>query len=286
MRKIITIAAFLLAFVSMSAQTAERFEQRYNLIVDRLGHDGVGVETVLNAWEKVDSVDSKMLVARFKYYFAKSQTDTVIKKSQKKYLGKDPLLSLKDSVYYFQDINYDDALFASCLKTVDKLIRLYPDQLDYRFLKADALSAYEKESQEMTLSYLLELAEDDVKRIRPWNVGEVKQDKSFFPSAMHDYCYTFYAIGSQQSMKAFLTLSEKMYKLHPDKVDFLRNIGTYHLVAESDPKTALKYYEKVLKSVKDDQASLTNCLIAARKLGNQKKVEKYRALLVKYGYYK
>lgn len=63
-------------------------------------------------------------------------------------------------------------------------------------------------------------------------------------------------------------------------------MATYYLVAKDDPKTALKYYNKVLKKVKDDETALRNSYVAASKLKNDKLKEKYRKQLVQYGYAK
>ena len=61
------------AFIAASAQTeSERYEQRYDLLVSKLGPAGIGVETVLNNWEKVDALNPKMLLGKFAYLFTKA----------------------------------------------------------------------------------------------------------------------------------------------------------------------------------------------------------------------
>ena len=75
MKKILFAAVALFACALASAQTeSERYEQRYDLLVSRLGTAGLGVETILDNWEKVDSANAKMLLGRFSYYFTKAQT--------------------------------------------------------------------------------------------------------------------------------------------------------------------------------------------------------------------
>ena len=75
-RIIILLATFWT--VGMSAQTAERYEQRYDLLVSQFGPAGVGVETVLDRWAEVDSTNAKMLFARFRFLFTKAQTTSVV----------------------------------------------------------------------------------------------------------------------------------------------------------------------------------------------------------------
>ena len=84
MKRIFTVAVCLLAYVSLSAQ-ADKYEQRYNLLVSKLGYAGVGVETLLDSWAKADSTSQKLLEARFNYYFVKAQSTNVVKKSSKKF---------------------------------------------------------------------------------------------------------------------------------------------------------------------------------------------------------
>lgn len=287
--KIYFIVLLGLLAVSVSAQTVN-YENRYNLLVSQVGRAGVGVETLLDKWQAADSTDKKMLSARFDFYFTKAQSEQVVKKAHKKYLGMEPLLSLKDttgaSVYYFREIFYDDELFAQALKVADKLASFYPDDLDYRFLKANALVAYEKESPDMAYAYLSDLITENSSRKRPWNYEGKKMDEGFFPEAMQEYCRSFYTVGSEAAMNAFFNLSKRLYELYPSNVYFLSNMATYNLVTRNDPKTALKLYNKVLKKVKNDETALRNSYVAASKLGNDKLKEKYRQQLVHYGYIK
>ena len=52
------------------------------------------------------------------------------------------------------------------------------------------------------------------------------------------------------------------------------------MVAKEDYKTALKYYDKVLKKDSDNYTALKNGMLAARKLKNTKLEEKYRKHLM------
>ena len=282
MKNIIYIAAFMLSVVTLSAQS-DRFAQRYELLVSKLGPAGVGIETLLDNWAKADSTDERLLKARFNYYYTKSQRQEVVKKSSKKYLGMDPLLSLKDTtgadVFYYQESFFDDELFGLALKAADKAIGIYPDKIDYRFLKANAYISYEKESPDMALDYLIALAREDVSRRTSWTFEGKNADDTFLADAMQEYCYSFYQIGSPQAMNAFLSLSEAMLKLHPECLTYMANVGSYHMVAKGDYKTALKYYKKVLKKNPDERAAIQNSMIAARKLGNSKLEAKYRNML-------
>lgn len=265
---------FILMSTSVFAQT-EDYERKYNLLVSKLGYSGVGVETVINNWEKADSTDEDMLAAKFMYYYDKSKTQNVVAKSSKKYLGMEPVLTLNDSlgkpVYYFQEYIFDDELYGKSLSVVDKAILLYPDHIDFRFIKAAALIAYEKESPEIAYDYLADLVKEDAERERPWVFEDEKVDSEFFLDCIHEYCYSLYSIGSKFSLVAFKDLSELIYKLNPNAYSYLNNIGSYYMVAESDYKTALKYYKKVLKKNPDDYIALKNSAVAYRKTGNIKK---------------
>ncbi|MBE6231149.1 MAG: hypothetical protein E7117_02130 [Bacteroidales bacterium] len=282
------IAMMLLSLLTFSAAAqSERYEQKYNLLVSQLGPAGVGVETVLDNWARVDSTDVKMLVGRFSYFFNKAQSDRVVEKQKNKYLGMDPILALKDStgtdIYYFQEIVYDDNLYGQALKAADKAIRLYPDMLELRFLKANAYIAYEKESPDMASAYLLDLVRQNRTRRTSWIYEGEPAGQEFFSDAMMEYCYTFWTIGSSEAMDAFLHLSEAMYEAYPDDYAFLNNIGSYDLMVRNDPKAALKAYGKVLKAKPDDYTAIRNSVTASRKLGNMKAEKKYLHMLVKYG---
>lgn len=287
MKRIFTVAVVLLVHILSYAQTdSERYEQRYDLLVSKLGPAGIGVETVLNNWEKVDSLNPRLLLGKFSYLFTKAQTAEIVTRSSKKYLGMDPILSLKDSlgndVYYFQENIFDDELYGQSIKAADKAIAAWPDRLDFRFMKANAYIAYEKESPDMALAYLMELIADNQRRKEPWEYEGVEADEAFFEDAMQEYCYSFYTIGSPASREAFLALSQHLSALYPDNTGFINNIGSYYLLNQ-EYKTALKYYDKVLKKHPEDYTASQNGLLAARKMKNVKVEKKYLGLIVKYG---
>ncbi len=287
MKKVILAFAALFLAVSSFGQTeSERFEQRYDLLVSKLGPAGVGVETVLNNWEKVDSTNAKLLLARFSYLFSKAQTSEVVQKPVKKYLGMEPILALKDSlgndVFYYQENIFDDELYGQAVKAADRAVALYPDRLDFRFLKANAYIAYEKVSPDMALAYLQGLIRENSARKSPWQYEGADVDSQFFQDAMQEYCFSFYTIGSATSYEAFRTLSEELFELYPDNMGFMNNIGSYYLVNQ-EYKTALKYYDKVLKKIPDDYTAIQNGLLAARKMQNVKLEKKYLGYIIKYG---
>lgn len=280
------LAAIAAMISVMSFAQSDKYEQRYNLLVSKLGPAGVGVETVLNTWEQADSSDSKMLLGKFNYYFTKSQSSQVVTKPTKKYLGMEPVLTLKDStgtdIFYYQEIMYDDELYGMAIKVADKAIGFHPEKLDFRFMKANAYIAYEKESPDMAIAYLLALADESVSR-KVWLYNEEPADAKFFSEAMLEYCFSFYSIGTPAAMNAFLALSERMNRIDPKNPAFINNIGSYHLVARNDYKTALKYYNKVLKDYPDDYTAIKNCVLLARRQNNVKLEKKYLQKLAVHG---
>ena len=287
MKKMILVAlAFATSFMSF-AQGISRYEQRYDLLVSQFGPAGVGVETILDNWAKADSTNAKMLQGRFAYYFTKAQTGKVEPRSEKKYLGMDPVLTLKDSlgndVHYFQVNVFDDELYAEAVKSADKAISYWPDKLDFRFMKANAYIAYEKESPDMALACLTSLVDENNKRKSSWEYDGKKVDQTFFQEAMQEYCFSFYTLGTPAAYEAFRSLSEKLASVFPDNMNFQTNIGSYHLIAKQDYKTAYKYYNKVLKKEPGNETALKNGLLAARKQNNVKQEKKYLEMMVKYG---
>ena len=285
MKRVFIGLVLLMGSVLASAQTSESFERKYNMIVQQLGPAGLGVETVLNAWEKVDSTNVNMLLGRFRYYLAKGESTEVVSKYEKRYLGMDPILKLTDSlnreVYYYQETSYDDELFGLAMKPMDKAISLYPERLDLRVLKANVYMTYEKGSPEMTSAYLKSLATEGAARKEDWNFDGEMTDKEFFKDAMEQYCYSIFQIATPQAREAFYELSQHMYKLFPDRINFLNNVGSYYLVTE-DFKAALKVYSKVLKKYPDNLVAIQNCVVASRMLKDPKLEVKYLQMMVKY----
>lgn len=279
------LVLILSSALSFAQTTSELMARRYDLIVSKVGPAGLGVETVLNAWEKADSTNLDMLLGRFRYCLTRAQSTNVVAKQEKKYLGMDPILSLKDTlgreVYYFQEVSYDDELFGKAAKILDKAVSLYPDRLDLRVIKANVYIDYEKGSPDLALNYLVALADEGAARKKDWDFEKKKEGKEFFKAAMQEYCYKLFSIGTPSSREAFFKLSEHLNKLFPEEVDFLNNIGSYHLVSK-DYKSALKCYSKVLKKHPEDLTAIQNCVLAARLMKNSKMERKYLNMMAKY----
>ena len=285
-RRFAAIAAMMFMALPMFVN-AQDFERKYNILVERVGPSGVGVETLLDSWAKAEEDNPVMLSARFHFWLTKAQSSEVVTKPVKKYLGMDPVISLKDStgadIYYYEVLRYDDECFRESIASVDKAIAFYPERLDFRFMKANAYISYEMESPDMALANLIALVNDYYASKEEWTYGGEPADAEFFADAMQDYCYSFYALGTPVSYEAFRKLSELMLGQDPGNTGFMNNIGSYHMLVKKDYKTALKYYNKVLKKRPDDDVAIKNSALAARRMGNVKMEKKYLQMLQQHG---
>lgn len=285
--KRILLMIMAMSVAAMSFAQSDRYEQRYDLLVSQFGPAGVGIETVLDKWHNVDSTNAKLLMGRFNYFFEKSRSTRIERKDGKKFLGMDPVLTLKDStgndVFYYQENFFDDGLYGEALKAADKAISYHPDRLEFRFMKANAYIAYEKESPDMALASLLSLVDENSRRSTSWTYEGERADQDFFQNAMQEYCYSFYAIASGSSWEAFRVLSERLIKAFPGNTGYICNVGSYHMIVKGDYKTALKYYNKALKIKPDDYSAIRNALLASRRMKNVKQEKKYLEMMVKYG---
>lgn len=282
----LTALAISLTAIAQTPSSKD-FQDRYDLLVSKLGPTGVGIETLLDRWAAAYPDDVQMLTGKFSYWFSKSQTLQLVPKSQQKFLGENPTVVLKDStgadVNYFQETMYDDAMFGEAQKALEKAIQLYPDRLDLRFLKVASLIGYEKESPDMALSSLKSLMIYNATQHPKWEYpGVEKVDNEFFSAALQEYCYLFFRYGTPATYEAFKELSQQMLTYEPKNVLFLDNIGSYWLVARKDNKTAMKYYSKALKIKADDLTAIKNIIILARNSNNVKLEKKYLPQLIKY----
>ena len=257
------ISALLVACVAASGQqTPEQLRDRYNSQVRMVGADGVGVETILDKWEAAAPEDGDMLAGRFQYYLAKSARSEVVPKKQARFLGNKPVLTLKDTtgtdVNYFEETFFADSLLALAMKAIDKAVKLYPEELSYRFMKINALLSVEKESPDLALMEVENLISAQASSSPAWTFNHEGIDEGTFKDAIQEYCYSFYRVGTPCAYEGFLTISERMSKLYPKTSAFLTNIGTYWLVARENDKKAQSFYKKALKIDPEDAAALRN----------------------------
>lgn len=286
-RFLITIAAIavLLPAAAQTKTPREDYVDRYNLLVSRLGADGLGLETLLQRWEKDYPEDVDMLLGKFSYYLAKGRTVNIETREGSKYLGKAPSLTLKDSldrdVNFFEVSNFDDELFGRATQAIDKAIELNQDRLDFRVYKLSALLEYEKDSPDMALAGLKSLIDYDGRNHPSWVYPGYESDENLFPAVMQDCCFAFFQIGTPASYEAFRELSEKMLAYYPSAYEYQTNIGSYYLVCKKDYKNALKIYNKVLKKHPDDYAAIKNCVLLARSKKDPKLEKKYLPMLIR-----
>ena len=282
------LAAGLAVAAAAQPQSQQEYIRRYNNLAARVGAAGVGVETLLDKWEADWPEDLDMLTARMLYFYSKSQTVDIVVKDRNRFLGEQPTLSLKDSlgneVHYFQEVFFDDELFGRSVSCAEKAIQLAPDRLDLRRSKIALLIGYEKESPDMALSDIKTLIDYNASRKPAWQDPELGPvGKEEFDGMIQDYCYVFFRYATSRSYDAFRDISLRMLDYDPNNVQFLNNLGSYFLVARKDNKTALKYYNKVLKIKKDDLTAIRNCLILARNTKDVKLEKKYLPMMVRYG---
>ena len=123
----------------------EEYLGRWQRLTERVGVAGVGVETLIGQWAEAWPDDVQMLLARFSFYYNKSQSAKVIQLSQDRYLGRAPLLPMKDSTgavrNYFEDTVFDDQLFGQAEEAISRAIALQPLRLDWRLVRITALTA-------------------------------------------------------------------------------------------------------------------------------------------------
>lgn len=281
-------AILLLAFLPLLAPaqtTADQFAARYATLVKNVGVAGVGVETLLDKWEAAYPQDIEMNIAKFLFHYSKCQKTEVVQKHKPKYLGQEPLMSLKDSlgipVFYYQEVFYDDEGFGLSLKYLDRAIQGAPDRLDMRLYRVAALVGYEKESPDMATAELRGLIDYNFSRKPAWNYpGLESVGAEFFDVSVQEYCYTFFRYATPACYEAFKSLSEKMLDYEKDNPLFMDNLGSYYLVYAHNNKKALKYYNAVLKKHPDDMTAISNCIILARNAKDTRLEKKYLPMLI------
>lgn len=270
MKRIITgiIAASLC--LAAAAQTAEDYSRRYRNLVARVGFDGIGVSSLIDSWEKADSAGIDPLVARFSYHFARSRRDSVVSKPGRKYLGMEPVLTLKDStgndINWFKEPVFDASEFNQAISYLDMAISSDNTRLDLLLTMADSFLQYEKGRPVQSLAQLTDLVDRHFTEKPVWTYrGTDVIDDGDFCGEIQGRCFEMYSKGTDEAYEAFRSLSERVLKYDRNNVNFINNIGAYYLVCRGNDKTALKYYRKSLKIKPDDETAQKNIRLIERR---------------------
>ncbi|MBO4447710.1 MAG: hypothetical protein J5764_06260 [Bacteroidales bacterium] len=285
-RIILTIALIFLGGTLAYAQlTSEEYREKYQLQIRNAGFAGIGVETILDRWGRLYPDDCDMLEGRFFFWLTKARTTEVKPMARRTYMGKKPVVTLKDSlganVNYFEVESYDDSLFSLAIKPLNKAISLKENEFHYRASLINAQMAREGENPLISVEELESLIAYDYAGKPSWSYNGEPVNADFFPGVVQEYCRLYFEIGSPASYEAMRRISEKMLKLYPSRVEFLTNMGSYWKVAKNNPKKALDCYQKALKKDTDNYVAVKNCYLLAKASGKKKDQIKYLEMLAK-----
>lgn len=274
-RILLNITLLLCTAITLQAQTTEDYLSRYNMLVSRVGYDGIGVETLLDKWEAADPVDINHMLARFNFWLSKAVRDSVVTSSKPNYLGLEPLLSTKDStgrsLYYFNEPLYDPLTFDKAISYLDKALEHDNGRLDIMLTKADALVSYEKEIPDSSTDFILKLVDLNFSRKAKWDCPSVEVTEAVFFDAIEHYCITFFNIGSPAALEAMFKVSSRVVKSRPAETRFINFIGAYYVKAKKDDKKALKYYRQSLKLEPENAVAQQNVNLIQRRMAASKK---------------
>lgn len=275
--KTFLIVMGLCAALSLSAQTTENFVRKYNSLVSRVGYTGVGVEYLLDSWERADSTDINYMLARFNYYMEKSQRDTVIVSRASRYIGMQPVMSLKDSsgrqVNYFNEVLYDERYYNRAMHMLDRAIVKNNARLDLYCTKAETMIAHDKYSAEASSAFILKMIERHYKARTKWEHPGMSAapDNKTFEDIILSYCFDYYRIGGNSCMEAFNNVSTAMLKNKASDSAFTDNVGTYLFLVKKDYKKAAKMYSAALKKNPEDEVAKKNLELVKSRLSGKKR---------------
>jgi tetratricopeptide (TPR) repeat protein len=276
-------STFLIFLLSISYLIGQDFKTQFdNSCQER---DTTKQLEILKRWEKNDSKNPELFTSYFNYYFLQSKKEVIAMQTDK---PAGDSFAIKDSTgnsigYLGNDTYYDTKIFELGIDKINQGISLYPNRLDMRFGKIYAYGQI-KDWQKFTNEIIKSVKHSNENDNQwTWTLNEKKENgKDFFLSAIQDYQLNLYNTGNDDLLKNMRNIAEEILKYYPQHVESLSNLSiTYLLTGEYN-----KGIEPLLKAEKinpEDVIVLSNIAHGYKLKGDFKTAIKYYEKVIKYG---
>jgi tetratricopeptide (TPR) repeat protein len=240
---------------------------------------------VLKKWESEDPKNPELFTSYFNYYFLKSKQE-VLSMTTEEPEGEN--LSFQDSTgktagYIGSSIYFNPETFKKGLDKIDQGIKMYPNRLDMRFGKIYALG--QADDWARFTDEIVKTIEYSNKNDNKWtwtNSEKKENGKDFFLTSIQDYQLNLYNTGNDDLLVNMRTIAQAILKYYPNHIESLSNLSiTYLLTGEYD-----KGIEPLLKAEKIDSKDaivLGNIAQGYKLKGDKKTAIEYYEKVIKYG---
>lgn len=226
---------------------------------------------VLQAWKAEKPEDAELLTSLFDYHFSRSKQDFIHGKN-------DNTESNRGNSRYI-----DKESLKKGLDAIDQGISLYPDRLDMRFDKIQALS--QASLWDDYTSEIVRIISHSKLIDNKWlgaNMTEWPDAEKRFMQAIHRYQIQLYEDGRDELIMHMRSIATEMVSHYPEHVESLSNLSITHLVSEEYDK-ALVPLLKAEKINSKDPIVLANIAQCYKLKGYNKDAIKYYEKVVQYG---
>ena len=274
---------FILCLSASACCNAQNYQNKLKDLY--AANDTSAQSLLLKEWELKSPADPELYIASFNHYMRKSKEEQLaLEKTQRAQASLQRADSTADIAAMYGNQNaFTDYYGDKALEYLQKGILKFPDRLDLRFTRIQALGQKER-YDEYTYDIIQTLEQSNTNK-NAWKATNnelIKDPQKFMLGGVQEFVVQLYNTNDYTLLESMRAISQTALKYYPQHIESLSNLSIVYLLKKQYDK-ALDPLLKAEKLAPKDVIVLSNIAKAYTMKEDLENATAYYQLCIKYG---